>query len=159
MTKTRPSILLLIAVLAGVVGWLLEMALVASGRAAVVPPLTLATALALIGIIVVVLALPVSRVARGTATTHVDPFFATRVVVLAKAASITGALIGGAAIAVLVFLLTRSVVPGGDALAPAIATAVASVVLVAGGLIAERMCTLPPSDEDPPEEQSSRERA
>jgi hypothetical protein len=158
VTKTRPSILLLVAVLGGGVGWFVETALVASGRPAVVPPISLAAVLALIGILVVALALPVFKVVRGTATTRVDPFYATRVVVLAKASSITGALLGGAALAFLVFLLTRSVVPGGDALVPAIATAVAAVVLVAGGLIAERMCTLPP-DEDTPEPPLSRERA
>lgn len=148
MTRTRPSVLLLMALLGGVAGWFLETALVAGGRAAFIPPVTLAAALALIGVIVVVLALPVYRVVRGTAKTRVDPFYATRAVVLAKASSLTGALLGGGAVAVLLFLLTRSVIPPVSSLALAIATVVAGVVLLAGGLIAEKMCTLPPTDDD-----------
>ena len=148
MTRTRPSILVLMALLGGVAGWFLETALVASGRAAFIPPVTLAAALALIGVIVVVLALPVYRVVKGTAKSRVDPFYATRAVVLAKASSLTGALLGGAALAVLLFLLTRSVIPPVNSLALAIATAVAAIVLLVGGLIAEKMCTLPPGDDD-----------
>lgn len=149
MTRTRPSVLLLLAAVGAVAGWFLEVALVARGQASFVPPVTLAAALALIAVVVVVLALPVYRVVRGTSKTRVDPFYATRAVVLAKASSMTGALLGGAAAAVLVFLLTRSVIPPTAALAPTIAAVVAAVLLLAGGLIAEKMCTLPPSDDDP----------
>jgi hypothetical protein len=88
-------------------------------------------------------------VVKGTAKSRVDPFYATRAVVLAKASSLTGALLGGAAVAVLVFLLTRSVIPPVSSLALAIATVVAGIVLLVGGLIAEKMCTLPPTDDDP----------
>jgi hypothetical protein len=137
------------AILGAVAGWFLETALVVTGRAAFIPPVTLAAALALIGVIVVVLALPVYRVVKGTAKSRVDPFYATRAVVLAKASSLTGALLGGAAVAVLVFLLTRSVIPPVSSLALAIATVVAGIVLLVGGLIAEKMCTLPPTDDDP----------
>jgi hypothetical protein len=149
VTRTRPSTLLLMAILGAVAGWFLETALVVTGRAAFIPPVTLAAALALIGVIVVVLALPVYRVVKGTAKSRVDPFYATRAVVLAKASSLTGALLGGAAVAVLVFLLTRSVIPPVSSLALAIATVVAGIVLLVGGLIAEKMCTLPPTDDDP----------
>jgi hypothetical protein len=149
VTRTRPSILLLLAVLGGGAGWFMETALVASGRPTFIPPITLAAALALIGVIVVLLALPVYRVVRGTAKTRVDPFYATRAVVLAKASSLTGTLLGGAALAVTIFLLTRSVIPPVGSVALAVATTVAGVVLLAGGLIAEKMCTLPPSDDDP----------
>jgi hypothetical protein len=137
------------AILGAVAGWFLETALVVTGRAAFIPPVTLAAALALIGVIVVVLALPVYRVVKGTAKSRVDPFYATRAVVLAKASSLTSALLGGAAVAVLVFLLTRSVIPPVSSLALAIATVVAGIVLLVGGLIAEKMCTLPPTDDDP----------
>jgi hypothetical protein len=149
VTRTRPSILVLLAVLGGGAGWFLETALVASGRPTFIPPITLAAALALIGVIVVLLALPVYRVVRGTAKTRVDPFYATRAVVLAKASSLTGTLLGGAALAITIFLLTRSVIPPVGSVALAVATTVAGVMLLAGGLIAEKMCTLPPSDDDP----------
>jgi hypothetical protein len=148
VTRTRPSLLVAVALLGAALGWLLETALVASGRAAFIPPVTLAAALALIAVIVVVMAVPVFRVVRGTAKSRIDPFYATRVVLLAKATSITGALLGGAAVAVLVYLLTRSVTPPTASLGLAIATVVAGVLLLVGGLVAEKMCTLPPSDDD-----------
>jgi len=148
VTRTRPSILLLLAVLGGGVGWLLETVLVSVGSPAFIPPYTLAVALALIGVIVVVIARPVYRAVRRTATSRVDPFYATRAVVLAKASSLTGALFGGVALGVLVFLLTRSVVPAGGSIAMTIVTVAGSLILLVGGLIAEKMCTLPPDDDD-----------
>jgi hypothetical protein len=157
VTRTRPSLLIALAALGGGVGWLLETALVASGRAAFVPAITLAAALALIAVVVVALAVPVNRVVRGTNKTRIDPFYATRAVVLAKASSLTGALMTGFALAVVVFLFSRPVVPATASLVPTIATAVAAVLLVAGGLIAEKMCTLPPSDDDSPTSPANQE--
>jgi hypothetical protein len=141
--------LLLLAVLGAGAGWFLETALVSAGSPAFIPPYTLAIALAGIGVIVVFIARPVYRAVRRTATTRVDPFYATRAVVLAKASSLTGALFAGVAVGALVFLLTRSVVPAGGAIAMTIVTIAGSLVLLAGGLIAEKMCTLPPDDDDP----------
>ena len=148
MTRTRPTMLLLLALLGGGAGWFLETLLVSAGSPAFIPPYTLAVVLAAIGVIVVFVARPVYRAVRRTATTRVDPFYATRAVVLAKASSLTGALFGGVAAGVLVFLLTRSVVPAGGAVAMTIVTIAGSVILLAGGLIAEKMCTLPPDDDD-----------
>jgi Protein of unknown function (DUF3180) len=144
VTRTRPSSLVLLAVLGGALGWFLQVVLVALGRPAVIPPLTLGSVLALIGVIVILLALPIRRVVKGTAKARVDPFYATRVVVLAKASSISGALVGGAAVAILVFLLSRSVVPGVGSVTMSVATVIGAVILLVAGLVAEKMCTLPP---------------
>ena len=159
MTRTRPSMLLLLALLGGGAGWFLETVLVSAGSPAFIPPYTLAVVLAAIGVIVVFVARPVYRAVRRTATTRVDPFYATRAVVLAKASSLTGALFGGVAAGVLVFLLTRSVVPAGGAVAMTIVTIAGSVILLAGGLIAEKMCTLPPDDDDSTQLPASRDHA
>jgi hypothetical protein len=149
VTRTRPSVLALLAVLGGAAGWFLEVARVASGAPVIVPPYTLAVVLALIGVIIVIYAVPVWRVVRGTARKSVDPFYATRVVLLAKASSLTGALLGGGAGGIVVFLLSRSVIAGVGTVSMAILTAVGAAILLAGGLIAEKMCTLPPDDETP----------
>jgi Protein of unknown function (DUF3180) len=147
VTRTRASTLILLAILGAALGWFLQVVLVGLGRPAIVPPLTLGTVLALIGVIVVILALPIRRVVKGTATAPVDPFYATRIVVLAKASSISGGLLGGAAVGILAFLLTRSVVPGVSSVTMSAATVVGAVILLVAGLIAEKMCTLPPDDE------------
>ena len=147
MTPTRPSALLIAALIGAIGAWLVEAALVAAGRPMMVPPLTLGVAAGIIGILVVVLAIPVSRGARHVPGATVDPFYATRVVLLAKASSLGGALTAGITGAVLVFLLTRSVVPAVGSVAAAAIAVTGAVVLLLGGLVAEKMCTLPPEDD------------
>ncbi len=151
MTRTKPSTLVLLAVLGGAAGWLFELALVAMGQPQLVPPVTFSVALALIGVVIVLLAVPVRQVAKGERP-RIDPYYATRVVVLAKASSLAGALVLGAAVAILIFLLTRSVVTIGS-VAMAVATVVGAVLLVVAGLVAEQMCTIPPDDDSDPEQE------
>ena len=69
MTRTSATAIVLTVLIAGVLAWLLEGMLVMSGRAAIVPPLTLGPALALLG-----------GLALGALA-----FFATRTVVAADA--------------------------------------------------------------------------
>lgn len=147
MKRTSPLNLVLTAIGGGFLAWFLEAALVTSGRPTFVPPYTLGVALLLIGVIVVVMAIPVNRVVRGKISS-VDPFYATRVVVLAKASSVTGALLGGAGLGIAGFLLTRSVVPGVGSITMAFVAAGGAILLLAGGLIAEAMCVIPPPDDD-----------
>ena len=148
MTRTKPLHLVLIGLLGIVAMWFVETALAATGRPVVVPPFTLAVALLLIGVVIVVLALPVRRVARGDRTARVDPFYATRVVLLAKASSLVGALLGGAGIGIVAYLLSRSVIPAAGSVAMAIGSAIGALLLLAAGLIAEHMCAIPPEDDD-----------
>ena len=151
MTRTKPLHLVLLALLGGGAGWLLETALVASGRAAVIPPVTLAVALVLIGVLVVAMALPVRRVSRRVAGAKVDPFYATRVVMLAKASALSGALLAGFALAIIFYLLSRPVVPAVGSITMAAATAVGAVLVMVAGLVAEHMCAIPPDDDDRPD--------
>jgi len=68
--------------------------------------------------------------------------------VLAKACGLSGALLTGAGIGILLFIFTRDVLPASNAvLLTALGTAGAVVLLVAG-LVAEYFCTLPPDDKD-----------
>ena len=150
MTRTRPLHLALLGVLGFAVAWFTQTVLVSMGRAVAIPPVTLAVALVAIGVIIVVMALPVRRVARRVAGASIDPFYATRVVMLAKASSLAGALLGGAGLGIVAYLITRSVVPDLGSITTAIAAAVGALVLLIGGLVAEHMCSLPPDDEKPP---------
>lgn len=150
MTRTKPLHLVLLALGGAVLGWLLETALAASGRAVIIPPVTLAIALTAIGALLVIMALPVRRVSRGVPGARVDPFYATRVVVLAKASSLTAAFLAGGALGITIYLLGRAVVPGVGSISMALATLAGAVLLLVGGLVAEYMCTIPPSDDDDP---------
>lgn len=143
MTRTRP-LPLLIAVLAGVIAtYLMNVVLAMRGLAVLVAPVSLAVALALIAILLVAFAWPVRRAAKGER--RIDPFFATRVVVLAKASALAGALLAGAAAGILLYLLSRAVVPLGSSLTAG-ATVVAAVALVIAALVAEHWCSLPPDE-------------
>jgi hypothetical protein len=145
--RTRPFALVLYALVGAGAGWLLQTVLTAVGSAVLSPPFTLAFTLAVIGVIVLVFALPVRRAVRDRENHRVDPFYATRVVVLAKASSIAGSLLFGAALAIVVYLLTRSVVAGVGSIFTSAAAMVGSAVLLICGLVAENMCSLPPDDE------------
>lgn len=150
MKKTSPTGLIVLAVIGAAAGWLIELAMLTSGRAIVIPPVTFGVVLALIGLLVIAGAIPVYRSVIRASKRAIDPFYATRVVLLAKASSLTGALVGGAAVALVVFLLSRPVVAVAGSLTMAIFTAVGAIVLLVGGLVAERMCTIPPEDDDKP---------
>lgn len=157
MTRTNPVTLLLLTALGAGAAWLLETVMVATGRPLVNPPVTLGVALVLIGVLVVVMAVPVYKVARKRPNARIDPFYATRVVVLAKASSLSGALLTGAGLGVIGFLLTRSVLPGVGSITMALVTAGGAVVLLVAGLVAENMCTIPPEDDDKPEPKPQRQ--
>jgi len=134
-------------VLAGIVlGYLTDLAVVSGGGKAIVPPLSLPVTLTGVAVIVVALAWPIRRAVKGKATKHLDPFRAMRTAVLAKACSLSGALVFGFGIGITLFLLTRSVVPAADTVWLALATAIGAALLLAGGLVAEAFCTLPPDD-------------
>lgn len=148
MKRTNISTLVLLALIGGIGGGFLETLLAAAGRPIVLPPLTLGLALLAIGIMVVVLALPIRRLTKGRASQPIDPFYSTRVLVLAKASALSGSLVTGFGAGVLIYLLSRSIVPGVGSVVQSGATLVGAACLLAGGLVAEHMCTVPPNDDD-----------
>ena len=151
MKRTRATPLIGLGAAGAVIGFLAEFGTASAGAAVFVPPVSLPITLVVIAILVVAFAIPIRRAVRGTSTRRIDPFQAMRIVVLAKACSLAGALLTGAGAGVLLYFLTRSVVPGSTTLAPTIATTVAAALLLLAGLIAEYLCTLPPDDKDDPE--------
>lgn len=148
MTRTKPLTLVLLAVLGGGLTWFLETALAATGNPVLIPPVTLGVALLLIGVLIVVMALPVWRVARRKPNAQVDPFYATRVVMLAKASALGGALLGGAGVGIALYLLSRSALPAVGSITMAFAMALGALLLLVAGLVAEHMCSIPPDDDE-----------
>jgi hypothetical protein len=143
VSRTRPTALLLAALSGLVLAFALDTVLAMRGFAVIVPPVSLAIALVMIAAVLLALAWPVRSAASGER--YIDPFYATRVVVLAKASALAGALLAGSGLGILSYLLTRAVVPLGSTLTAG-ATAVAATVLVIAGLVAERWCSLPPEE-------------
>lgn len=148
MKRTGAGILLVAATLGVAAGFLLDQVLTSSGRSTFTPAVTLPILLVLLGAVVVVLAVPIRQATRGSASKMVNPFRAVRVAMLAKAASIVGAAIGGVALGLLLFLVTRPVVPSIGSMATVIATAICGALLVAAALVAEHLCTIRKDDDD-----------
>lgn len=147
MKRTSAAALGVLAVVGGVAMFLLQTLLVSTGGARYEPALTLPAALVVIAVLVVVLAIPVWRSTRGRSARKVDPFYATRIVLLAKACSLSGALLGGAFAGAVAFLGTRTAT-GVGSLVMAVASLGGAILLLAAGLVAEHLCTVPPDDDD-----------
>lgn len=150
MTRTRISTLLGLGLAGAVAGFLLDLAIASAGRPVLIPPLTVPLTLAAVAALVLGFAIPIHRATKGTLRRPIDPFRAMRVVVLAKASSHVGALLLGASGGILVYLLSRAVIPSLGSVWQDVATIVGSVVLLVAGLVAEHLCTIPPSDDDDP---------
>lgn len=150
MKPTRASTLVSVAVVAAVAGFALDAVLASRQSPTLLLSAPLGVTLALIGVAVVAMARPVRRHARDGATRQhaVDPLYATRVVVLAKASSIAGALFGAFAAGLLVYLLTRSALPPLGSVLPNAVAVGGGLVLVVCALVAERMCMAPPPGDD-----------
>jgi hypothetical protein len=147
MKRSNPTPLLGLGMLGLVLGFLIEISATSSGLSIILPPLTMPLTLVAIGVIVVLLAWPIRQSTKGKRNRRVDPFVAMRVAVLAKASSLSGALLLGLGIGLVLYILTRSVLPAVSSLWLAIGMALGAAVLLAGGLLAEHFCTLPPDDD------------
>lgn len=147
MKRTRPGLLVLLGAVGLTVAAIAQLALAAAGQPIIVPPLTLALTLGVVGLLVIALVWPVRRATRGTDRPAVDPFYATRVLVFAKSSALTGALLLGASLGALLFLVTRSVV-GVGSVAIVGASAIGALVLLVGGLVGEHFCRANPPDDD-----------
>ena len=76
---------------------------------------------------------------------RIDATLAVQILTLAKASSVGGALMFGGVAGILTYTLTRPVVSA-ELVPSAVCGIIASLVLVVGALIAERLCRIPPDD-------------
>jgi hypothetical protein len=146
--RTTAGIIVVLVVVAAVAGYLIELAIVANGGFAFAPPVSLPITLTAIAIVIVALAVPVRRRVTGKRKDRLDPFYAVRVAVLAKSSSLTGALLTGLGAGIIAHALSLPIL-NGDLLGRGIAQTVGAALLLTAGLVAERMCTLPPDKSDP----------
>lgn len=147
MTRTRGSVLVVLAVAGTVGAFLLQLVLGALGAQKFVPEVSLSITLALIAVVIVALAVPVRQATRAERPRRVDPFYATRVLLLAKASAVAGALLAGVAAGLVIELLVRPVWVTGS-LWRMLGMLAAAIVLLVAGLVAETLCMLPPDDDE-----------
>lgn len=148
MTRTKASTLVILAAIAAGGGFLVQVALASGGLQRYRPEYALALSLLFLAGIVIALAVPIRRATRSAVRTRIDPFHATRVVLFAKASSIAGALLTGAAAGLLAEVLVRSGGVNTDSLLRTLAVLAGAVALLVAGLVGEWLCTVPPDDDD-----------
>jgi len=149
MRRTSVGLLVVLALLAGGGGFLLDHLLTAAGRVTFTPSLLLPVLLLLIAIASLGIAWPVRRSVRSGV--RIDPFRALRAATLARASSLLGAIMAGFGAGLLAFLLSRPVVPQVGSTVAMLALIGSAIVLVIAALVAEQFCTLPkdPDDSEP----------
>jgi hypothetical protein len=88
----------------------------------------------------------VRQLTRGKSRSgYIDPFYATRVLLVSKAGSLTASALTGGAAGVLVFLVGRAVIAWPQVLVSSV-TLAGGILMLVGALVAERWCVIPPTD-------------
>ncbi len=107
--------------------------------------------LVLMAVLVASAGLPVRRFLRGQATKTLSPIRAARTLVLAQAAALTGAgVLGWYAAQLAHAVADLELTSNRRALWPLVALCAGALVLLAAGMATQRMCRIPPRDDDQP---------
>lgn len=149
MKPTKALALIGYAALATGSGAATTFILVSRGSVTPLSPLNLSITLVAVAVVLVILAIPMIRYRAALKDTtkqpkRVPPFYAIRVVVLAKATSIAGALFLGWHLGVLAAQLTRPE----PRLAPTITGLIAAAITTAAGIVVEHLFRIPPDQTD-----------
>jgi len=152
MKPTRIRTLLALALAAGIAGYFYLQFTVQAGFHLPLTSTSFSFSLSIASIAVIVLARPIMKYKSQLkkfieqkskiAPKRVDPFYAVRILALAKAASLAASLFAGWQFGTLTGQLLQPIVAN-DSLAPTIFAAASSLVLLTAGLIVEQICKLP----------------
>ncbi|MDQ1646355.1 MAG: hypothetical protein QOJ50_2539 [Cryptosporangiaceae bacterium] len=153
LSPTKPSTLVLTALLAAVAGWwLVDHFYGAFGQ---LPWLALVTMVLLALVEGITARATKARIARKRGTEPMDPLLVARLAALAKASSLGGSLVGGLYAGVFTWVfMQRDLLAAAASDVPVAGGAVASaVLLVAAALWLEYSCRIPhdPNDDDLPD--------
>jgi hypothetical protein len=160
MKPTKLSLLLLISLPTTIASFFVASFMVGRGLQVPVSPTNLLITLAAIAAVLLALSIPIWRYRNALKQKstqrpkRVDPFYAVRVLLLAKASSLAGVLFASWHLGVIFFQLSGAVVVQGLVLQNVFGF-IASVMLVIAALITEQICRLP-QDQDPDPDQAVR---
>jgi hypothetical protein len=154
MKPTKASVVLVIVFGVTVLSFLAVRLLVANGMAVPSSPTNLLVTLAAIAVILLALTIPIWRYkasltqyTKGPRPKRVDPFYAVRVLLLAKASAITGSGFVGWHLGAMIAQLSLPVSFTAALLQNSFGL-VASVVLTVAALVSEQICRLPDEPKD-----------
>jgi hypothetical protein len=157
MKLTKLRFLFLLALISSVAGYFVAAFLVGRGFQVPVSAVNLILTLGAIGVVLLGLAIPIWRYRSalkqqsGKRPKRVDPFYAVRVLLLAKASAIAGSLFAGWHLGVVGFQLLSPVVVQVLVLQNALGF-FASFALVASAFVTEQICRLPNDDTPDPDQ-------
>jgi Protein of unknown function (DUF3180) len=160
MKPTKLSLLLLISLPTTIAAFFVASFMVGRGLQVPVSPINLLITLAAIAAVLLALSIPIWRYRNALKQTssqrpkRVDPFYAVRVLLLAKASSLAGVLFASWHLGTVLFQLSGAVIVQSLVLQNAFGF-IASVMMVAAALITEQICRLP-QDSDPDPDQAVR---
>jgi|688.fasta_scaffold186629_4 hypothetical protein len=154
MKPTKASVVLVIVFGVTVLSFVAVRLLVANGMAVPASPTNLLVTLAAIALILLGLTIPIWRYkasltqyTKGPRPKRVDPFYAVRVVLLAKASAITGSGFVGWHLGAMIAQLSLPVSFTAALLQNSFGL-VASVVLTVAAIVSEQICRLPDEPKD-----------
>lgn len=147
MKPTRLTFLAGISLPAVVAGYLIASVVVSRGMQVPVSPVNLLITLAAIATVLLLLSVPIWRYRSSLKQTEkrpkrVDPFYAVRVLLLAKASSIAGAIFAGWHIGVVLYQLSGQVLVQLLVLSNTLGV-ISSFALIIAALVTEQICRLP----------------
>lgn len=155
MRTIKYSWLAIIALCAGVLGWLANLLAIRNGLPVPVLHLSSLATMGAVVLFTLVLGLKVRSWRNGKREKPLDPILAARTLVLAQACAYAGSLLLGWHAGIMVDqLVLLSFRPASEVFLQVLAMMGGGLVMVVVGLVVERFCKLPP--EDP--EASERER-
>ena len=150
MKPTKVINLLAFAIPATTAGYLLPQIVVNNGGALPISPLNIIITLPLIGIILILMAIPMFRYRRSLLAKAKDsalprpmpinPFYAVRLVLLAKAIAISGAIFSGWHLGVVWLQFTSPIIPT-STLQNAFAL-IGAIVMTVCAIVVERICRI-----------------
>lgn len=153
---TKITTLVACAIASALLGYQVGVTLVRLGQPLPTSPTNLLVTLPVIAVVLVILAIPVMRYqsamkknrefsagAKPVLVKRVDPFYAMRVAVLAKAVAIAGSVFTGWHVGVLVTVLASPQVSEGGVWRSSFGIA-GSLAMTIAGLLIERACRVPP---------------
>jgi uncharacterized membrane protein len=152
MKTTRLSLLFVLLTLFAIFGYLLTSLLVARGQPVIAVPANFVFTLAGISVVLILLSLPIWRYRKQledakAPVKRVDPFYAVRVLLLAKATSTSGSIFLGVHLGILFWQMLNQGFFS-SAMTNNLLGLMASFLMVASGLIAERICRVPDDGQD-----------
>ncbi|BCW56830.1 phosphatidylglycerophosphate synthase [Paenarthrobacter nicotinovorans] len=147
MKAMRPVVLVLIAVVAVVVGWLATATTNRYSMPTPVLPVSALVTMAVIAGLTLIMGIRVLRWRNGKKKNMLNPILAARTLVLAQACAYAGTLLFGWHAGISMDLLRIGSLRGGEGILwNALLMGGGGVVMVVVGLVVERFCRIPPED-------------